>query len=92
MINPHLIKSACKFDGGGLSFYQDNHWRPQKDFVGPRTVIFKYEELKYEAWADLRMRFNLGDLASEFTDLPLDKPDKTQGSQMNFSFVLSRLC
>ena len=70
-------ESPGKFEGGGLSFYQDNHWRPQKDFVGPKTVIFKYEELKYEAWADLRMRFNLGDLASEFTDLPLDKPRPT---------------
>ena len=66
-----------KFEGGGLSFYQDNHWRPQVDFVGPKTVIFKYENLEHDAWADLRMRFNLGELANEFTDLPLSKARPT---------------
>ena len=66
-----------RFAGGGQSFYQDNHWRPQKEFVGPKTVIFKYEDLKYQAWADFKMRFSLGELASEFTDLPLDKQRPT---------------
>ena len=70
-------ESPAKFEGGGLSFYQDNHWRPQVDFVGPKTVIFKYEELQHDAWADLKMRFNLGDLANEFTDLPLSKARPT---------------
>lgn len=59
-------------------FYADNHWRPQHHFVGPNTNIFKYEELQHQAWADLRMRFGLENLGTEFTNVSLDRPRPTR--------------
>jgi len=59
-------------------YHADNHWRPQNEFIGPNTVVFKYEELQHQAWPDLRMRFNLEDLGTEFTNVGLDKQRPTK--------------
>lgn len=79
-----FFKSLDKFGCNGMrtyktaNFHGDNHWRPQREFVGPNTVVFKYEEIKYQAWADLKMRFNLEELKTEFTHISLDKARPTK--------------
>jgi hypothetical protein len=63
----------------GKKFTADNHFRPQWHFVGPKTKIFRFENLKPEVWNTLSTTYNLNvELATEYTKVPLsmERPTK----------------
>lgn len=47
-------------------YAMDNHIRPQQEFIGPTTSVFRFENLHTELFPKLKNDFDLGDFANHY--------------------------
>lgn len=77
-IDKIFLENPAVFLDKKKKFHSDNHFRPQHEFIGKKTKVFRYEDLNDTVWNILKHQYNLNQLEKKNMRVDISKTRPTK--------------